>query len=188
MNEVTRLLDQAQQGDPKASEQLMPLIYDALRKLANRQMAGEKADHTLEPTALVHEAYLRLVGDRHYESRGHFYLVASRVMRQILIDNARRRKSEKRGGKLARKELDLHLVAAKDDDFELLALDEVLAQLAQKYPRHAQLIELRFFGGMAIEEAAETLGISLSTAVRDWRFAKAWIYDAFKKSGDEEVT
>jgi RNA polymerase sigma factor (TIGR02999 family) len=187
MNEVTRLLDQAQQGDPKASEQLMPLIYDALRKLADRQMAGEKADHTLEPTALVHEAYLRLVGDRHYESRGHFYVVASRVMRQILIDNARRRKREKRGGKFARRDFDLNLVAAKDDDVELLTLDEILTQFATEHPRHAQLIELRFFGGMAIEEAAEALGVSLSTAVRDWRFARAWIYNAFRKSSDEEA-
>jgi RNA polymerase sigma factor (TIGR02999 family) len=180
MNEVTRLLDRIQRGDATASEQLLPLMYDEMRKLAARHMAGEKADNSLEPTALVHEAYLRLVGNRNFESRSHFFRAASRAMRQILIDNARRRKREKHGGNVVRKDFDLNQVAATGDDEQLLALDEALAEFAKEHPRRAQLVELRFFGGMTLGAAANSLGISLSSADRDWKYARAWLYAKMK--------
>ncbi len=175
MSEITRLLDSMRGGDPVAAGQLMPLLYDELRAMAARQIGPQGAGHTLQPTALVHEAYLRLVGDQHFESRAHFFAAASQAMRQILVDHARRKRRQKRGGQLERQVLDLNDVVAPADDDELLALHEALQKLAIHQPRRAQLVELRFFGGMTLAEVAEFLGISPSSADRDWRYARAWL-------------
>jgi len=186
MNDVTRLLAQIEQGDLAASEQLMPVLYEALRRMAAQQLAREKPNQTLQPTALVHEAYLRLVGNQHFESRGHFFMAASRAMRQILIDIARRKKRVKHGGHLARQDLDLNLIANPYEE-ELLALDAALELFASEHPRRAQLVELRYFGGMTLADAAEALGISLSSADRDWKYARAWLYAAMKQSQEGDT-
>ena len=187
MNEVTQRLARIEGGDPKASEQLMPLLYDALRKLAARHMASEKPNQSLDATALVHEAYLKLVGTKHYESRGHFYMAASRAMRQILIDQVRRRKRIKHGGQLVRQNLDLNLLSSPVEDAQLLELDEALREFANVNPQSAQLVELRFFGGMSLPEIAEFLGTSLSSAERSWRYARAWLYEAIKQSSEHDA-
>lgn len=186
MTDITQILSRIEQGDPTAREQLLPLLYDALRKLAARHLAGEKRDLTLQPTALVHEAYLRLIGESHYASRGHFFVAASRAMRQILIDNARRKKRIKHGGNFTRQDFDLDLALCPDDDQQLLALNDALTEFSATRPRQAQLVELRFFGGMTLEEAAETIGVSLSTADRDWKYARAWLHAAIKQSLDHD--
>jgi len=179
MNEVTRILDAIGQGDAGAAEQLLPLVYDELRRLAAQRMAQEKPGHTLQPTALVHEAYLRLVGpgeERHWDSRGHFFAAAAEAMRRILVEQARRKQRVRHGG--GRKRIDLDeacsVVVPPADD--LLALDEALARLAARDPVRAQLVTLHFFAGLTMPEAAQILGISLSTAERNWRFARAWLY------------
>lgn len=181
MSDITRLLESVRDGDPVAGEKLLPLLYDELRAIAAQHMRNEKPGHSLVPTALVHEGYLRLVGDQHFESRGHFFAAASQAMRRILVENARRKRRHKHGGQTARQPLDLAQISAPTDDAELLALHESLEQLAREQPRRAQLVELRFFGGMTLAEAAAFLGISLSTADRDWRYARAWLYDAMEK-------
>jgi RNA polymerase sigma factor (TIGR02999 family) len=186
MTDITQILSRIEQGDPTAREQLLPLLYNALRKLAARHLAGEKPDQTLQPTALVHEAYLRLVGETTYSSRGQFFMAASRAMRQILIDNARRKKRIKHGGNFTRQDLDLELALCPDDNRQLLALNDALTEFSATRPRQAQLVELRFFGGMTLEEAAETMGVSLSTADRDWKYARAWLHAAIKQSLDGE--
>ncbi len=176
MSEVTRLLDAAAAGDRGAAADLLPLVYDELRKLAAARMAEEKAGHTLQPTALVHEAYVRLIGRAEplvYRDRGHFFAAAAAAMRRILIDSARRRHAQKRGGECQREPLDA--VAAPEPDGELLALDEALARLAVADPVKARLVELRYFVGLTGEQAAEVLGISPTTADRYWAYARAWL-------------
>jgi RNA polymerase sigma factor (TIGR02999 family) len=176
MSEVIRILSAAEQGDPSAAEQLLPLVYDELRRLAARKLSQEKAGHTLQPTALVHEAYLRLLGGhdtRSFQGRAHFFAAAASAMRRILIDRARRKQTQKRGGGMRRQDLDA--VAAPEDDDELLALDEALERLAAKDPEKARLVELRYFAGLTGEQAAEVLGISPSTADRHWAYARAWL-------------
>jgi RNA polymerase sigma factor (TIGR02999 family) len=181
MTDVTRILNEIQQGELQAAEQLLPLVYDELRKLAALQLAHNRLGETLNPTALVHEAYLRLVGEgnqRCYHDRGHFFAAAATAMRHIRIDQARRKKTQKRGGNVQRLELDD--VAAPTPDDELLALDEALTRLAVADARKAQLVELRFFAGLTNDQAAAVLGISPTTADRDWAFARAWLHDAVR--------
>ena len=183
MSDVTRILSAIEQGDPSAAEQLLPLVYDELRQLAALQMAHDRPGETLNPTALVHEAFLRLVGDgnnRCYHDRGHFFAAAATAMRHIRIDRARRKKTQKRGGNVQRLELDE--VAAPTPDDEVLALDEALTQLAALDARKAHLVELRFFAGLTNDQAAAVLGISPTTADRDWAFARAWLHDAVRGS------
>jgi RNA polymerase sigma factor (TIGR02999 family) len=178
MSEVTRILAAIEQGDPHAAGELLPLVYDELRKLAAHKMAQEAAGQTLQPTALVHEAYLRLVGEGHgphWDSRGHFFAAAAEAMRRILVEQARRKRSAKHGGGLARHGLDELELAAPDSDEELLALDAALERLAEKDRVKAQLVNLRHFGGLTIEEAAQALGISATTANRYWAYARAWL-------------
>ena len=187
MDAITQVLNAIDQGDPNAAEQLLPLVYEELRQLAAQKLAQEKPGQTLQPTALVHEAYLRLVGngqEPHWDSRGHFFAAAAEAMRRILINRARDHKRLKRGGGWQR--VDLEQLAAVEDasDEDLLALDGALEQLAQAHPACAQLIKLRFFAGLTQEEAAASLGIARRTANRYWAFAKAWLYDALCKSLD----
>jgi RNA polymerase sigma factor (TIGR02999 family) len=176
MTDVTRILSAIEQGDAGAAEQLLPLVYDELRKLAAQKMAQEKPGQTLQATALVHEAYLRLVGSetgRTYRDRSHFFATAATAMRRILVDHARAKRSDKRGG--ARHREPLEDVAAPSPDHELLALHEALGKLAAEDPLKAQLVELRYFGGLTGDQAADVLGISPSTADRHWAFARAWL-------------
>jgi RNA polymerase sigma factor (TIGR02999 family) len=176
MSEITRILEAIQQGDPHAAEQLLPLVYDELRQLAAHKLAHEKPGHTLQATALVHEAYLRLFGQqepRSFSDRGHFFAAAAATMRRILIDNARRKQTQKRGG--SRQRQPLEAVAAPEPDEELLALDEALQKLAAHDPDKARLVELRYFAGLTGEQAAAVLGISPTTADRHWAFARAWL-------------
>jgi RNA polymerase sigma factor (TIGR02999 family) len=184
MSELTELLNALQGGDAHAADRLLPMVYDELRRLAARQLAGEKPGQTLDATALVHEAYLRLIGPvqpRSYEDRRHFFTVAATAMRRILIDNARRKRTQKRGGGRQRQPLDG--LAAPVPDEELLALDEALEQLAAKDPQKARLVELRYFAGLTGAEAAEVLGISASTADRYWAYARAWLQTAVRGNG-----
>jgi RNA polymerase sigma factor (TIGR02999 family) len=179
MSEMTRILSALERGDPSAAVQLLPLVYDELRKLAAARLAQEKPGQTLEATALVHEAYLRLVGDgepRHWNGRGHFFAAAAEAMRRILIDNARHKQSEKHGGSLRRLNLDQAdaLPAASPDD--LLALDEALERLTHQDAKAAQLVKLHCFAGLSVEQAAEALGLSRTNAYRLWTFARAWLY------------
>lgn len=175
-SEVTLLLEQMQAGDPGASGKLVPLVYDELRRLAGHYMREERVDHTLQPTALVHEAYLKLADQRRVQwaGRTHFVAVAATAMRRILLDHARRHKAEKRGG--GRKAtLEDGLAVTPDEQVDILALDEALTRLEAVDPRQARLVELRFFGGLNIEETAEALDVSPTTIKRDWRFARAWL-------------
>ena len=176
MSDFTQILSAVGQGDPHAAAQLLPLVYDELRKLAALKLAHEKPGQTLDATALVHEAYLRLVGgagERSYRDRGHFFAAAAQAMRRILVDSARRKQTQKRGGGRRRQELDA--VAAPVPDEELLALDEALEKLAAQDPQKARLVELRYFAGLTGEQAAEILGISPATADRHWAYARAWL-------------
>jgi RNA polymerase sigma factor (TIGR02999 family) len=181
MNDVTRLLSAIDQGDPHAAEQLLPLIYDELRKLAAAKLGKERPGQTLDATALVHEAYLRLVGSakpRAYRDRSHFFTAAASAMRRILVDTARRKRTHKRGGGRQRQQLD-ELAAAQPND-ELLALNEALDQFAAEEPLKARLVELRYFAGLTNDQAAEVLGISASTADRHWAYARAWLQTAVR--------
>ena len=176
---VTTLLNEAGAGDAQAAASLLPMVYHQLRALAERKMRQERPDQTLQATALVHEAYLRLVDTTKvqiWESRWHFFAAAAESMRRILIDNARRRGRVKRGGQLHRLDLDKLEVTVNDPPDELIALDEALIGLAREHPAKAQLVNLRYFGGLTHEEAAQALGISISTADRHWSFARAWLY------------
>jgi RNA polymerase sigma factor (TIGR02999 family) len=178
MSDVTHILIAIEHGDPKAAEQLLPLVYDELRKLAAQKMAEEKPGQTLQATALVHEAYLRLVGgtEQPWKSRGHFLCAAAEAMRRILIEQARRKGSVKHGG--GRRRVDLDEVSPADSqrgNDDLLAIDDALTRLAQQEPVRAELVKLRFFGGLTMPEAAAALGISLATAERYWVFARAWL-------------
>jgi RNA polymerase sigma factor (TIGR02999 family) len=174
MSDVTRLLEAAGRGDGRAAADLLPLVYDELRKLAAARMAQERADHTLNPTALVHEAYLRLVGDQQFDHCGHFFAAAAEAMRRILVEAARCKGRDKRGGGRRRVELTDYPAAAPADD--LLALDEALDRLAARDPARAELVKLRYFAGLTVPEAAAALGVSVTTAERSWAFARAWLY------------
>src|SRR5438045_2533525 len=181
MADVTQILSAIEAGDPHAAEQLLPLVYDELRKLAAQRLAQEKPGQTLQPTALVHEAYLRLAGgepDAHWNSRGHFIAAAAEAMRRILIDQARKKQTQKRGGGLHRQPLEA--VPGLEPDDEVLALDEALHKLAAEDPEKARLVELRYFAGLTGEEAAQVLGISPSTADRHWAYARAWLQTAVR--------
>ncbi len=178
MSDVTRLIEAAVGGDRQAAADLLPLVYDELRKLAAVRLAAEAPGHSLNPTALVHEAYLRLVGGQQFDGRGHFFAAAAEAMRRILVNHARDRNRLKRGGGRQRVDLDrlTGLATASDDD--LLGLDESLERLAEEYPAAAELVKLRFFAGMTLGEAADALGLPHRTADRHWSFARAWLADA----------
>jgi RNA polymerase sigma factor (TIGR02999 family) len=176
MNDVTCILSAIEQGDPSAANELLPLVYDELRKLASTRLAQEKPGQTLNATALVHEAFVRLVGGEAqplYKNRRHFFATAATAMRRILVDNARRKRSEKHGG--GRERVPLENLAAPPADEELLALNEALEKLAANDSLKAQLIELRYFAGLTGDQAAEVLGISATTADRHWTYARAWL-------------
>jgi RNA polymerase sigma factor (TIGR02999 family) len=181
MNEVTQILDAMGRGEEHASEQLLPVIYRDLRRLAASMLAQERAGQTLEATALVHEAYVRLVdseAEQKWKHRGHFFTAAAEAMRRILVDKARRKQRVKHGGEHHLVELDDERLVCSVPSDQLLALDEALERLGQEEPEKAQLVKLRFFAGLSIEEAAETLGISRATASRHWTYARAWLHDA----------
>ncbi len=185
MSDITRILDAIGQGDPHAAEQLLPLVYDELRQLAAEKIAQEKPGQTLQATALVHEAYLRLVDvekAQHWDSRGHFFAAAAEAMRRILVDNARRRRSQKRGAGLARIDLPELAGPAADEPIDLLALDEALQKLEALHPQKAQVVKLRFFAGRTLEETAQALGIARATAQRHWAWARAWLYGQLNPS------
>jgi RNA polymerase sigma factor (sigma-70 family) len=211
MPDVTRILAQIESGDPQAAEQLLPLVYAELRKLAAAKLSHEKPGQTLQPTALVHEAYLRLVGPGNeresgregegendqppplspsptlplspasFHSRGHFFAAAAEAMRRILVENARAKQRLKRGGDAQRVPLAEEAIVAPEPDQRLMALDEALAKLEQKDPRKAELVKLRYFAGLTIEQAAEALSIGTSTADRDWSYARAWLFREMTK-------
>ncbi|MBC8875747.1 MAG: sigma-70 family RNA polymerase sigma factor [Planctomycetes bacterium] len=184
MSDVTHILSVIEQGDSRASEQLLPLVYDELRKLAAAKLANEKPGQTLQATALVHEAYMRLVDSEHQEqwnSRGHFFAAAAEAMRRILVENARRKQRLKRGGGRHREPLGDVAVESDVPDDELLDLDEALTKLANKDPQKAEVIKLRFFAGLSHEETAQALDIAAVTAKRHWRFARAWLHRQMEK-------
>jgi RNA polymerase sigma factor (TIGR02999 family) len=179
MHDVTQILNALEQGDPHAAHQLLPLVYDELRRLAARRLSAEAPGQTLQATALVHEAYLRLLGNdqgRHWDSRGHFFAAAAEAMRRILVENVRRKRSLKQGGGRAREEFAEVELAAPEPVEDLLALDEALEKLAAADPVKAELVKLRYFAGLTIEEAAAALGISPATAKRYWTYARTWLY------------
>lgn len=178
MNDVTHILSAIEQGDPRAAEELLPLVYSELRRLAAQKMAHEQPGQTLEATALVHEAYLRLVGTsspRHWDGRGHFFAAAAEAMRRILVDAARRRRAQKRAGG---ERIDIEDLLGRDGEgqIDLLALDEALKKLEDLHPDSAQVIKLRFFGNCTLEETAELMGMSRATAERKWAYARAWLF------------
>jgi RNA polymerase sigma factor (TIGR02999 family) len=176
MSEVTQLLDAAATGDRKAAAELLPLVYEELRKLAAVRLVTEPSGHTLQPTALVHEAYLRLVGDQQFDNRGHFFAAAAEAMRRILVDHARSKGRHKRGGDLIRHEFDAaDQVPAPEIREDLVALDEALTKLESTDSQAVQLVQLRYFAGLSIPEAARALGISARTADRLWAFARVWL-------------
>jgi RNA polymerase sigma factor (TIGR02999 family) len=193
MSEVTRILDAMEEGDPKAANQLLPLVYEELRRLAAQKLAREAPGQTLTATALVHEAYLRLVrpsrrrsrreetADPHWDSRGHFFAAAAEAMRRILVENARRKHSLKAGGGLVRCDLEEALLAAPEPPEDLLTLDQAIDELARKDKIKADLIKLRYFAGLTIDQAARALGISTTTADRYWAYARAWLHQEISR-------
>ena len=186
MSDVTRILSAVEQGDPHAAEQLLPLVYEELRKLAAQRLAQEAPGQTLQATALVHEAYLRLVGASGcaWDSRRHFFAAAAEAMRRILIENARRKKGLKHGGDLSRQELDEERPTAPEPREDLLALDAALTKLAAGHRQAADLVQLRYFAGMTLPEAARALGISPRTAGRLWAYARAWLRREIEGAGN----
>jgi RNA polymerase sigma factor (TIGR02999 family) len=187
MTDVTQILSQIESGDPSATEQLLPLIYGELRKLAAAKLAQEKPGQTLQATALVHEAYLRLVGGKQtqgWNSRGHFFGAAAEAMRRILVENARRKQTQKLGGDWVRNPTppDELAIASERDPSELLAVHELLERLAAKSPQTAELVKLRYFGGCTLAEAADVLGIAPATAEDDWTYARAWLRREWSRS------
>lgn len=188
MTDVTRLLHAAAEGDPAAARDLLPLVYDELRKLAAARMAAESPGHTLQATALVHEAYLRLVSaggpagrdDPHWNGRGHFFAAAAEAMRRILVESARAKGRSKRGGELKRVSLDIADAAAGPEPDEILQIDEAISQLAVHDPVAAKLVSLRYFAGLTVEEAAAAAGVPRSTAYEHWVYAKAWVHRAVR--------
>ena len=183
MSEVTRILSAIEQGDPRAAEQLLPLVYDELRKLAAQKLAHERPGQTLQATALVHEAYLRLVeGDKaqHWNSRGHFFAATAEAMRRILVEQARRKLSLRRGGNLQRQPIEDQDIEAPEPSVDLLAVHEALERFQEVDAVAAQIVKLRYFVGLTIPQAAEALGVSASTADRSWAYARAWLHTALK--------
>ena len=184
MSDVTRILSPIEHGDPLASEQLLPLVYDELRKLAAAKLAQEKPGQTLQATALVHEVYVRLVDvdkAQEWDSRGHFFAAAAEAMRRILINRACAKKRAKRGGEFQRVDLDHIEIALDTDDEELIALDDALSQLALEDPEAARLVNLRFFAGLTLRDSAISLGLSQRTAERQWTYARAWLYARLRR-------
>jgi RNA polymerase sigma factor (TIGR02999 family) len=179
---VTQVLEAVGAGDAKAAEELLPLVYQDLRKLAALKMAGQAPGHTLQPTALVHEAWLRLAGNQQgqFAGRAHFYAAAAEAMRHILIDSARRKRAARHGGGQARVDIEEVQIASLADDDELLAVHDVLDKLAAEDPQKAELTKLRYFVGLTFEEAAEVLGISVATAKRHWAYARAFLYEVIQ--------
>lgn len=191
MTEVTRILSAIEQGDDSATEQLLPLVYEELRKLAAQKMAHEKPGHTLQATALVHEAYLRLVDVetvQQWNSRGHFFAAAAEAMQRILVENARRKHRIKHGGAQHRVTLSDSLLTECSGDEELLLIDEALAKLAAEEPAKAQLVKLRYFAGLSLTEAAGAMGISYATAKRYWTYARAWLYAEIDQEEDKGLS
>jgi RNA polymerase sigma factor (TIGR02999 family) len=187
MREVTRILIAIEQGDPHAIEQLLPLVYDELRQLAAEKMARESPGHTLQPTALVHEAFLKLVGpapSAAWNGRTHFYAAAAEAMRRILIDHARRKQRARHGGGRKRLDFPEAELVAEAPSHDLLALDEALTRFAAADPQKAELVRLRYFAGLTLEGAADLLGISRATAARHWAYARAWLFDAIAGSDE----
>jgi RNA polymerase sigma factor (TIGR02999 family) len=194
MSDATRLIDAMNQGDPHAAAQLLPLVYDELRRLARGRMVRERNAHTLEATALVHEAYLRLIGQYdsngqcpNWNGRGHFFAAAAEAMRRILIEHARRKAAIKSGGNLRRVELEEDWPAISSpagDADDVVALDEALSKLAIGHPEKVELVELLYFAGLSLDEAASALSLSRSTAYRQWTFSRAWLYEAMKDGGE----
>ncbi len=184
VSEVTRILDSIAQGDPKAAEELLPLVYEELRKLAAHKMAAEAPGHTLQPTALVHEAWLRLAGDQaaRFANRTHFIAAAAEAMRRILIDRARSKHQLRRGGEWQRVDLESVTVAIEDPDETVLAVHEALDRLAAEDPLDAQIVKLRYFVGMSHQEIATELGLSEPTVRRHWAYARSWLYAELKKA------
>jgi RNA polymerase sigma factor (TIGR02999 family) len=185
---VTGILQAIEEGDPHAAEQLLPLVYDELRKLAAAKLAREKPGQTLQPTALVHEAYLRLVAPakgQAWDSRGHFFAAAAEAMRRILIDNARRKQRRKRGGSAPRVQLDPAQLTYSSPAEDLLDLNDALDGLAAEDPQAAQFVKLRYFAGLSIEEAAETVGLSRSAACEHWAYARAWLHRRLRAAGGQ---
>ena len=188
MSEVTVLLDAIQSGDPEAPAQLLPLVYEELRRLARHRLAHEEPGQTLQPTALVHEAYLRLVGEgrEHWDGRGHFFAAAAEAMRRILVESARSKQRLKRGGDRAREPLEAAELLAPEPREDVLALNEALTELAATDRAAADLVQLRYFGGLSITDAAQVLGVSPRTAKRLWTFARAWLLEKLQGAGWDE--
>jgi RNA polymerase sigma factor (TIGR02999 family) len=186
MSDVTRILQALERGDPLAGEQLLPVVYNELRKLAGYKMAGEAPGHTLQATALVHEAWLRLVGNSQptWQNRAHFFAAAGEAMRRILVEHARRKHSLKRGGHAQREELDESVLVLTAPPDELLAVNDALDQLATEDPAAAELVKLRYFVGMTMPEAASALGLAPRTAERLWTFARVWLRRRIRSEGD----
>jgi len=182
MSDATVLLAAVEQGDPRAADQLLDLVYEELRRLAAYKMVQEAPGQTLQPTALVHEAWLKLIGtgERKFENRAHFFAAAAEAMRRILIDRARRRQTQRHGGQFERVELQETGLAAPAEDDQLLAVDEALEKLSREHPVQAQVVKLRYFGGMTNEEVAHALNLSVSTVKNYWTFARAWLFDAIR--------
>jgi RNA polymerase sigma factor (TIGR02999 family) len=190
MSEVTRILSAIEEGDPHAAEQLLPLVYEELRKLAAQKLAREKPGQTLEATALVHEAYLRLVDDKksqHWNSRGHFFAAAAEAMRRILVDQARKKKSRKRGAGLERLPLEEVDISAPQPAVDLLAVNDALEKFERLDKSAADLVKLRYYAGLTLLQAAEALGISSSTADRQWAYARAWLHAELRENDAEST-
>ena len=190
MSEVTRILSAIEQGEPHAAEALLPVVYDELRQLAAQKLAQEKPGQTLQATALVHDAYLRLVGAdnaRRWDSRGHFFAAAAEAMRRILLNRARDKKRVKRGGERHRVDLDQIEIALDTNDEQLIALDEALTQLAAEDADAARLVNLRFFAGLTLKDAAVSLGLAMRTAERQWAYARAWLYSRLRQDHCPDV-
>jgi len=192
MSDVTRILSQIEQGEPQAAEKLLPLVYDELRKLAVVKLAQEKPGQTLQPTALVHEAYVRLVGSDNgggWDNRGHFFAAAAEAMRRIVVESARRKRAHKHGGGVDRvdEDPDHVLVTAPGDPLDLLAVHEALDRMAENSPRRAELVKLRYFLGCTMAETAQILGIAQATAEEDWTYAKAWLRRHLRRSEENSA-
>lgn len=181
-HEITQLLQAWSQGDPNAGERLVPLVYDELHRLAHQHMRREKQGHMLQTTALVNEAFIRIIGQKelHFENRSRFFALAAQLMRRVLVDDARQRKRDKRGGDNIHVSLNDNIDAAEQRTADVLALDDALKLLAQQDSRQSDIVELRFFGGLSIEETADVLQISAATVTRDWTFARAWLRKEMK--------